>query len=556
MKFPTLFLVFCTFALFSRAVNAAAAPSVLSAAQKILGVTENATRQDIRKAFQKKSFTLHPDKRTGVSFQQATEEWRPIQEAYEVLMKAEQANYDKLREEKSNQEAKRKNAERQASIKKELDDFLKECDAIEKDKNYDEELLGADLKELKHEIQEKARIYGYTVGLYPNEEFRLENLKEAVQFAPFTKQIKIISAVYTLLGDKKKQQEIRAFEERVHPTFTMPEGPIAELIKGAQPELEELQKRAQQDFVTYLSGYQTTDQFKSQLAALREKVAKEQQLTREDVQALEKIKKLTSEEREKELAKYNKMLEELRASRIVGKIFPQELSRLNKLGELTLATLPQSTKVYLERIHQKAFSLTEKMASNNAFKSIVTELTDSIDSIINTYSNITKSNPRSMSEAYTLMTKLLGFIRKKSMVEELLAMNDSQIAARQGNLLAALPLLKNLADTILQFITDETLASSEKKKLEQFIAILEGFDLLQPESIKQLKAAIQNVYDLKFDKALTIIPATPAAPPSKILLTELLVTVPERDMPSSRETIQAITVFNQQLMALTYTLAN
>ncbi len=556
MKFPILFLVFCTFALFSQTANAAAAPSVLSTAKKILGVTENANRQEIRKAYQKKSFTLHPDKRTGVPYQQATEEWRPIQEAYEVLIHAEQANYDKLSKEKSDQEAKKKDSERKASIKKELDDFLEECDAIEKDEKYDEELFGADLKGLKHEIQERAKLYKYTVGLFPGEESRLENLKEALQFAPFTKQIKIISAAYALLGDEKKQQEVSAFEERVHPTYTLPEGPIAELIKKAQPELEELQKRAKQDLATYLGAYQATDQFKSQLAALREKVAKEQELTREDVQALEKIKKGTSEEREKELARYNKMLGELRAFRIFREMFPQEISRLDELSELTPATLTQSTKEYLERIHQKAFSLREKMAANDVFRAIVTAFTDSFESIIKTYSNITKSDPGTMSEAYTLMTKLLGFIRKKSLVQELLTMNDSQIAARQASLLAAIPLLRNLAEIILQFTIDETLPNSEKKKLEQLIANLEGFDLLQTSSIKQLEAAMQNVYNLKFDEALTIISATPVAQPSQLAPAERLAKVLIRETPSLHDTIQAITVFNQQLTALTRALSH
>ena len=547
MKFPALFLVFCTFALSSQAVNAAAAPSALHEARKTLGVTENATRQEIRKAFQNKSFTLHPDKRKDVPYQQATAEWRPIQEAYEMLINAEQENYNKLLKERSDQETKKKRAERQASIKKELDNFLEECDAIEKDKNYDEELFGADLKKLKDKIQRRAKSHNYTVGLYQEEESRLQELKDGLQFAPFTKQIKVLSVAYTLLGNKEKQEEIREFEERIRLPFEPFTEPIAELLKKTQPELEKLQAQAKQDFSIYLSAYQPTDQFKSQLAALREKVAKEQQLTLEDLQVLEKIKNGTYEERAKELAKYNNMLREVQNSPTLEFIFAQEVSPLKKLNELTSATLTPSIKEALEMMYQKAVSLKEKTTTNKAFEAIVTKFTDSYDAIAKVYKNIQEASMLTL-DTYV---KLLGLIRKKSMIQELITMDNSQIATRQGILLAAIPLLQSLAEKILYFIAAKNIPSFQKDELRQFIANLDSFDFFQPGSIKQLEAAIKNIYDLKFDQALITIPATSAAIlSSRILVAEHRATAPAMGITSSRETIQAITVFNQQLTAL------
>src|SRR5512138_289197 len=64
---------------------------------KILGVSEDATDDEIRKAFRKLAFQYHPDKNPGHE-KEAEEKFKDINEAYGVLSdNAKRQHYDAVR---------------------------------------------------------------------------------------------------------------------------------------------------------------------------------------------------------------------------------------------------------------------------------------------------------------------------------------------------------------------------------------------------------------------------------------------------------------------------
>lgn len=65
----------------------------------VLGVTDEATPEEIKKAFRKQALAWHPDKHHGGDIEAATKRFAKIQQAYEVLSDDdERAFYDRHRD--------------------------------------------------------------------------------------------------------------------------------------------------------------------------------------------------------------------------------------------------------------------------------------------------------------------------------------------------------------------------------------------------------------------------------------------------------------------------
>ena len=68
---------------------------------QILGISRNASPQDVRKAYRKLAMQYHPDRNPGDK--QAEERFKEINEAYQVLSDSQKrAHYDRLGSEYSN----------------------------------------------------------------------------------------------------------------------------------------------------------------------------------------------------------------------------------------------------------------------------------------------------------------------------------------------------------------------------------------------------------------------------------------------------------------------